>query len=508
MRICGNVREALELVKKWDISLLILVHGADTGSTTAEGHQLTCDNIPDFYSARRIHGRKVINTQFQFGCEALRNSGLLQRCALEAVLEESRLSAVAVVHYVEEGSAGHKLFTDAVPEGSNIVPRLHVFPPMVRGAPRTLLHGITLTPLQICIAVRTALQPLSPAEVTAARDMVLQHIDDMNMVWEKLSSSAPDTCGVSSLSKTNTTGAGNTGQVGSSSSSTQAKSKVLLRLKDSCGEVKSSSDARAGDACGGQETVESCGTEGCRVECGATATTGRRELEAAGRPPEEERQAADVPPASSTAVRKESVPATAANSSSGDTINLRCRLPAGDTHIVRNLNPSTATLSADVRGPVAAVVGSSAFVFARPHPPQRFTEEEENKTLESLEIRCSSNILVFPSEDSSAPAGVLQRGFYGGREVLATVSTLFNRVHHSVSGSSAEQPVRSWFRTMADTHEEDEAEDRSERQQDEGRRPSKANRYFGGGSTFYVGKDDSDEESLDEGEADKAKKKQ
>ncbi|EKF32278.1 hypothetical protein MOQ_003876 [Trypanosoma cruzi marinkellei] len=175
LRVCNNVEEALALSKRWQVPLLIFVQSAPS----EVGSHTDAFDFTEMYTTSS-RGNKVIKPTFMLGNGPLANDGTAQRQALEAVLHESRLHSVTIVHFMETGSEAHNLFIAAVPEASNTVPRLHVFPSSLREQPRIVLHGVALTPGRICDAIRFGLQMPPPTKVTRAKEDFMRQVEEMN----------------------------------------------------------------------------------------------------------------------------------------------------------------------------------------------------------------------------------------------------------------------------------------------------------------------------------------
>ncbi|RNE99153.1 hypothetical protein TraAM80_08358 [Trypanosoma rangeli] len=176
LRVCINVEDALALSKRWQVPLLVFVHSAI--EETPRTHTDDVD-LAEMYTLSS-HGKRVMKATFQLGSAPLAGNGVAQRHALEVVLHASRLDLMAVVHFMEAGSAAHNLFVAAVPESSTSVPRLHVFPPSLRERPRSVLSGSTLTPELICEAVRIELQMPPPTKLAGAKEEFMRHVEEMN----------------------------------------------------------------------------------------------------------------------------------------------------------------------------------------------------------------------------------------------------------------------------------------------------------------------------------------
>ncbi|EAN94007.1 hypothetical protein, conserved [Trypanosoma cruzi] len=175
LRVCNNVEEALELSKRWQVPLLIFVQSPPS----EVGRHTDAFDFTEIYTTSS-RGNRVIKPTFMLGNGLLASDGGAQRQVLEAVLHESRLDLVTIVHFMEAGSEAHNLFIAAVPEASNTVPRLHVFPSSLREQPRIVLHGVALTPGRICDAIRFGLQMPPPTKVARAKEEFMRQVEEMN----------------------------------------------------------------------------------------------------------------------------------------------------------------------------------------------------------------------------------------------------------------------------------------------------------------------------------------
>ncbi|KAH9597447.1 hypothetical protein LSM04_006665 [Trypanosoma melophagium] len=181
LRLCENVEEAIAHSKRWQIPLLIFVHSnlPESTTNTDNGNENVDAALSALYTTK-AHGKKTINTSFNMGSESLTNNGAAQRRAFEVILQESRLSSVTVVHFMDPASPAHQLFIAAVPESSQVVPRLHIFPASQQMMPRSVLTGATLTPGYICEAVRFVLRIPPLTKVTEAMGEFVQHVEEVN----------------------------------------------------------------------------------------------------------------------------------------------------------------------------------------------------------------------------------------------------------------------------------------------------------------------------------------
>ncbi|SCU73043.1 uncharacterized protein TEOVI_000763000 [Trypanosoma equiperdum] len=514
MYVCENVDSALAYVNKWRAPLLILVNNADSAAAAATC-SLNCDDIPEFYASDRVHGKKVINPNFRFGSEAIQHSGPLQRRALEVFLKESRLDSVVVVHLIVAGSAAHELFVAAVPEAKDVAPCLFVFSPKQSGMERVALHGPNLTPANISNVLRTSFQALQVPESTGARSTFLTQVGDMNAAQQRLLLSQPQDAGAPRFGALSTVGVTPAARAAPAGDTTRTHPAVPSQMgekragdKDEGGVAKGDSDEAPHSK---RSVVECRDGEGCRVKYRGGGSDERLETETVSGP--EEGKQTEHPPCGSSTVNDEgdkTAVATADSQSASNGIDLRCGLPNGETYTVRGLDSSTATLAANVREQVATLLEHNEFVFARPYPPHRFTVEEETRTLETIGMRNSSVVRVIPTGAPSYGAATSQVKS-GATEVFGMVSSWFGRASGFGNSSTAPQasgtsatraarPPNSRVRTMAQMLAENEEEENRRALRNsamEGGQGSRANRYYGGASTEYVGRDDG-EDSEDE----------
>ncbi|RNF04168.1 uncharacterized protein Tco025E_08138 [Trypanosoma conorhini] len=609
LRVCSNVEDALALSKRWQVPLLVFVHSALPETARADADADAVD-LAELYTTSS-HGRKTIKPTFRLGRAPLAGNGAAQRNALEAVLQESRLGSVTVVHFVGAGSAAHNLFVAAVPEASASVPRLHVFPPSLRERPRSVLSGHTLTPGRICEALRVELQTPPPAKLAGAKEEFMRHVEEVSAataamgagtgaaathaataspgagcggpaglhfvalnglerrevvatapgmtlrtVWVKVQQAlerererqAADEAAAPRGSTTSfvlrvdppaTAAAGGGGGAADQATATATAAVVVDSVEAAAkldihalphnttvtvlreGASAESSTQPAGKA-GGHESPSghdeerkgrSCDGGVCRLR--GTPPSG----EPTPAQPLTPMPAPPTVPAVVAAAEEEATPppppvAAAAGGGGAARIHVRCSLPSGGTHTVDGLDPATASLSAHLRGPIAELLGHSAFAFARVYPPHRFSSEEEAQPLEALGMRTSSALRVVPTggPPTASPARNLADASKSG--LFGLVSSLLRRGSGptpapaaAAPGGSVRDAARARFGTMAELRAKEEEEEKRAAAEAEAnaaaRRPNeprrrKANRYYGGSSTEYTGWDGSGEEEAEE----------
>ncbi|ORC84646.1 uncharacterized protein TM35_000421040 [Trypanosoma theileri] len=233
LRLCENVEEALGLSKRWQIPLLIFVHSSlpESATHTDTANESADPALSGLFTAKN-HGKKTVNANFNIGSESLAHNGAAQRHAFEVVLQESRLSSVTVVHFMDAASSAHELFIAAVPESSQVVPRLHVFPASQQMLPRNVLHGGTLTPGYISEAVRFVLRMPPLTKVTELMGEFVQHVEEVNTVVRQTTAAAAGSYGSHILPSTRPTARGGDATVSSDTPQTGSVAAAALPAVD------------------------------------------------------------------------------------------------------------------------------------------------------------------------------------------------------------------------------------------------------------------------------------
>ncbi|CAJ1034498.1 hypothetical protein, conserved [Leishmania lindenbergi] len=257
-------------------------------------------------------------------------------------------------------------------------------------------------------------------------------------------------------------------------------------------------------------------------------------------------RAADAAATTSPAPEAESAHASSSAAASAVpsadvSVKLRCSLPNGKTLDLAPLDPSVATLRADVRPAVADALGYDNFVFVGAYPPRRYsTETDELRPLKEVELGRSSALRVVsldgPASPDASSKGAQQQHQEGHTRPMlfsaaSSLMAMFAGARGSQDGAPAaatssppasRQPQRQHctYNSMAEmlaANEEAERQTAMERlRQEQQRQPpgsssssrhqsdseqraqgKKSNRYFGGGSTEFIAENGDNEAGND-----------